>query len=336
MPIISPVLCYSVRLLRPLLASVKDDPRLPVALTTAFDAVDPDARIPALTAHAALEHICTLVNDPLLAVRASLLIEPGDMGVLDYALGTASDLRSAIETQLRYSRLVSDVANPTWTIDEERAEYRFATHIPMSDVAAEYGICSFLAACRTVWPAQSVEQLHVFFARPKPADTSLYAQAFATAKLHFGAAHWGFTLPAKLLHLPMGRAEPKLHDVLKREMARALAELPKVSTFCERVRELLTIELRSGNPNVERIARLLHTSASTLARRLAAEGTSFSELLDDLRRQLALQYVASTNLDSTEIALLTGFSQAPAFHRAFRRWVGVTPSQYRRAQQRLL
>jgi AraC-like DNA-binding protein len=71
-------------------------------------------------------------------------------------------------------------------------------------------------------------------------------------------------------------------------------------------------------------------SESTLARHLEDEGTTFKALLDDLRRRLALRYVGLSQLPIAEIALLLGFSQAAAFHRAFRRWTDQTPLEYRR------
>jgi AraC-like DNA-binding protein len=84
---------------------------------------------------------------------------------------------------------------------------------------------------------------------------------------------------------------------------------------------------------VANIARQLHISPRTLGRKLEHEGTNFKELLDDLRRRLALSYVGGHDLGLAEIAFLLGFSQSAAFHRAFKRWTGVTPLEYRRARR---
>jgi AraC-like DNA-binding protein len=71
-------------------------------------------------------------------------------------------------------------------------------------------------------------------------------------------------------------------------------------------------------------------STSTLGRRLEREETTFRDLLDDLRKQLATQYLTNPDLELAEVALLLGFSQSTAFHRAFRRWTGQTPAEFRR------
>jgi AraC-like DNA-binding protein len=102
----------------------------------------------------------------------------------------------------------------------------------------------------------------------------------------------------------------------------------------ERVRSAIAAELAGGNPTVAYVARRLHMSPRTLERRLERESTTFSAVLEDLRKQLAFRYVGSASLELTEIAFLLGFSQTTAFHRAFKRWTGDTPLKYRDAQRR--
>ena len=109
-----------------------------------------------------------------------------------------------------------------------------------------------------------------------------------------------------------------------------LAELPRARPLTERVRSAILAELAGGNPSITVVAPRLHISPRTLERRLEREGTTFSTLLDDLRKRLALRYVASRDLELAEIAFLLGFSKTTAFHRAFKRWTGQTPLYYRR------
>ncbi len=87
--------------------------------------------------------------------------------------------------------------------------------------------------------------------------------------------------------------------------------------------------LPHGRANVEKAARALGVSPRTLARRLAEEGTKFAQLLDDLRRTLAFQYVREPNFSMAQIAWLLGYERSEFFTHAFRRWAGQTPSQVR-------
>ena len=91
------------------------------------------------------------------------------------------------------------------------------------------------------------------------------------------------------------------------------------------VRAALAIELRGGDPSAERVAAALSMHPKTLTRHLRSEGTTFRRLLDELRRQLAERYLRQAGLSVEEVAFLLGYSEASAFHRAFRRWTGRAP-----------
>jgi predicted TIM-barrel fold metal-dependent hydrolase len=87
--------------------------------------------------------------------------------------------------------------------------------------------------------------------------------------------------------------------------------------------------LATGHFSLEDAAHKLCMSSRTLGRRLSEEGTTFKNVVDDMRKAVALRYVAGHDLGLSEVALLAGFTETPSFYRAFRRWTGMTPSQYR-------
>ena len=111
-----------------------------------------------------------------------------------------------------------------------------------------------------------------------------------------------------------------------------LGAQPRRPTLLDRVRECIAEELPRGSAEQVRVARKLGVSAATLRRRLEAEhATRFSEVADELRRDLAVRHLADPALTIDEISMLTGFSQTTAFYRAFKRWFECTPAMYRRA-----
>jgi AraC-like DNA-binding protein len=96
------------------------------------------------------------------------------------------------------------------------------------------------------------------------------------------------------------------------------------------VRQHVLAALQTGEPSIEAVARELATTSRTLQRRLRDEKTSFQQVLDEVRREAALKHMRSRRVNIDEVAFLLGFEKANSFHRAFKRWTGVTPGEFRR------
>jgi AraC-like DNA-binding protein len=173
----------------------------------------------------------------------------------------------------------------------------------------------------------------VLFTHAQPERIEEYERTFGPGRLRFGAPFNGFSFDRRALELPLQGSDPKLNDLLRKHAELLLAELPKAQSLTEKVRDMIAQQLSGGNPNAERIAHELHISPRTLGRKLEHEGTTFKELLSDMRRRAAIRYVGGHDLGLSEIAFLLGFSQTAAFHRAFKRWTGQTPLEYRRARR---
>ncbi len=117
----------------------------------------------------------------------------------------------------------------------------------------------------------------------------------------------------------------QLHDRFAGEYLARFSE----SRVTHQARQVLCRLLPQGEPKRDSVAQLLHLSQRTLQRRLQEEGTSYQQLLDDTRRELAEQYLGQPNLTLLEVAYLLGFADPSNFFRAFRRWFDMTPGEYR-------
>ena len=151
------------------------------------------------------------------------------------------------------------------------------------------------------------------------------------APVRFECEHNAIVFPVSMLDHPMRTADPLLHAVLTRLADHELAALADHSAFPARVRETIELELASGAA-LEAVAARMHMSPSALRSRLRQHGTSYSAMLDRLRRDHAQRALRQSQLSVAEIGHRLGFAHPPAFHRAFRRWFGVTPNAYRDAQ----
>lgn len=183
-----------------------------------------------------------------------------------------------------------------------------------------------LAFCRWM-TGRAINPLEIRFQGPAPADVEPYRQVFQ-APLRFGAEHYALRFSRADMDTPLPTANESLAQLHDRFAGEYLARFTG-SRVTHLARQVLCRLLPQGEPKREVVASALHLSQRTLQRRLQEEGTSFQQLLDDTRRELAEQYLAQPNLTLLEIAYLLGFADPSNFFRAFRRWFDATPGEYR-------
>ncbi|MFE6098261.1 AraC family transcriptional regulator [Streptomyces massasporeus] len=148
------------------------------------------------------------------------------------------------------------------------------------------------------------------------------------APCRFDAPHTALVFDRAVLDQPVLQDEAGLHAFLRRAPADVLARLDYGSTAAARVRRLLGQSLPDRMPAPAEVAERLAVSPQTLRRQLAAEGTSFQQIRDQLRRDVAVTALAAGAMSIEELSQRLGFSEPSAFHRAFRRWTGSTPRAY--------
>jgi AraC-like DNA-binding protein len=132
-----------------------------------------------------------------------------------------------------------------------------------------------------------------------------------------------------LLDRPMRRADPLMQMAFETRAKELLEHQRAHQGVVGRVRDVVRGQLGGGEPSMASSARAMAMSTATLRRRLAAEGTSFTDILDGVRSELARVYLSDPNLSTREVAFLLGYSHAKAFYEAFRRWTGEAPSDFR-------
>jgi AraC-like DNA-binding protein len=177
------------------------------------------------------------------------------------------------------------------------------------------------------------------FEHDAPARTAEHERIFG-CPVSFGADATSLELSSDDLARPTLGPDPELADLLHKQADAMVAKLgpPRgagaaFAPHTARVREALTSLLPTGDATIDNVASALGASPRSLQRRLGDEGATFQGVLDELRRELALAYLASDTHAIAEIALMLGFSDQSAFHRAFVRWTGRTPGDVRRARR---
>jgi len=178
-------------------------------------------------------------------------------------------------------------------------------------------------------PSRPVKPRGIFFAHAAPASRGEH-ERILPAPVEFSAGEDIIVLDEDDLEVPMRGANPRLASGLEHHASEILARLPPLESIIDQVRALIAAELPGGNPNAEHIASALQMSTRTLSRRLDELGTSHKALLDEVRAALARRYLVEERRAVNEVSSLLGFSETSAFHRAFRRWYGQSPTDFRR------
>ncbi len=150
------------------------------------------------------------------------------------------------------------------------------------------------------------------------------------AQIHFNQPHNRITFDASYLDLPLVMADSASMQLAVEQCERELVAIGLTNRFVRQVRELIHQD-GAGFRSVEAVADLLHMSERTLKRQLAQEGTTFSDILENIRRQMAVRLLDGNDQSIERIAEELGYSDVANFNRAFKRWTGTTPGQYRRA-----
>jgi AraC-like DNA-binding protein len=294
---------------------------------------DADNRIPFAQLVALYEHAARLTGDDAVGLHVGERTSPTLFDVLGYVVINSPTLGAALSRLVRYHAIWTDGA--FFELTEQGAHVYLSYNYVAGILAPRRHDCEMTFAIAVTFTRRMTgvdwRPRAVSFQHPQPTDTAEHQRIFR-APVHFAQPRNELVLDRALLALPLARADAGLCAVLERHAQELLARLPQHDDTTAQVRRLLGDALAGGDPNINTVARQLGLSARTLQRKLRAEGTAYQDVLAAMRRDLARRYLREREMAVCEVAYLLGFSGPSAFHRAFRRWTGVTPKEFRQTK----
>jgi AraC-like DNA-binding protein len=295
--------------------------------------LEPDARVPYALAEKLGMSAAELSRDPNIGLHLAEDVSDTrfyDAGVL--LMMASPSLGASLERMQRYQRYWGDGERSVLVASSHGLYVRCQLPGATGEYqrhADECALAEIVLGAR-VLTGQDVLPRVVRFRHAAPPDTREHAALFRCA-LEFDAAHTELELDRSALDLPLPQANETYRAIFQQQVERALARLPGQSGMTADVRAAAQAALASSDCSLAATATALGVSIRTMQRRLTAEGTSFGELVDALRREMAAAYL-DQQMPIQEIAWLLGYAETSAFHHAWKRWTGTTPEQARAAR----
>ena len=277
-----------------------------------------------------------LIREPAFGLQAARCWHPAHLGVLGHAWLSSDTLRTGLERLVRYFRLLGERGMTKVDSTRQGVKVCFRANrgdpasVPVAAVFVDIAMAVLLDMCRMNAGA-ALRPVAASLCRPKPEQTEVYERFFG-CEVRFGASEDLFVLSVHDADRPLPSANRQLAAVFDRLLTEELGRLDK-SDVVSRCRAAVLEHLSSGEASAQDTAKQLHMSSRTLQRKLAEANTTYVQLVDDTRRDLALRYIEDPRRSVTDITFSLGFSQPSAFTRAFKRWTGLSPSEYRTARQ---
>ncbi len=290
---------------------------------------DPDRRVPADAHYRLWEHAEQVTGDPGVGLHAGQVVDPERMGLVGHVFFNCDTLGEAVTQYVRLHRLINESVFLSF---EQTGDQAILCWQP--DLAEHYcrqDMDRTLAAAITrtrhfIHPGIRAEWADI--AHPAPAYAEEYEKLLGgpvrfdcgITRLAFNSRHLGHPIP---------RRNPYVYSAMLKQVNSLLARLQTRRSFGRKIRRLISKQMATEKIDADTLARQCHMSRQTLYRKLKKEDLSFHGLVEQVRQDKALRYVAADHYALGEIAFLLGFSELSAFSRAFKRWTGTSPAEYR-------
>lgn len=281
------------------------------------------------------------IGDSALGLHLAEKANPRDAGILFYVVSGGKNIEEALKLFARFLRLANQAAR----FKIQRTPAGAVCHadlfgLPVDSARhnSEFGLAVILKALREL-AGRNISPTRIAFAHPRNSDVKEF-ERFFLCPVEFGRTSIGgatehlFELSNDALAVPLMTADPMLIKALE-PFCEAAANERTVATGTLRASVEREIEKRlpNGRAQAQNVAKALALSVRTLSRRLADEGTTYADVIDQLRRSLARQYLKDQSMSLSQIAWLLGYEGSASFSHAFKRWTGRSPSAVRNDRQ---
>jgi AraC-like DNA-binding protein len=294
---------------------------------------EPDGRLSVRSQIRFLDEAAQALDDDSLGFTLAREFDPRAIGLLYYVMASSQTLGDALKRAARYSKITNEALEFRYQEGNRLSFSLRYSGVPRHADRHQVEFCmyGFIRICRLL-TGQHLAPQQFSIAHHRSGDTSEMTR-FVGTRVEFGADTDEFALAMDARALPLVHADSYLNDLLLTYCESALLHRRgDASQLRTSVENAISSLLPHGRVLVKEVARRLGFSERTLARKLSEEGLNFTEVLEQLRRDLAVRYLEDGKLQVSKIAWLLGYHEVSAFTHAFKRWTGKTPREMRAAR----
>ncbi|MDH5721389.1 MAG: AraC family transcriptional regulator [Spirochaetia bacterium] len=273
-----------------------------------------------------------LSGDTFFGLRLGREFDIGTGNIVTYMIRNCSNLRDATKKYIEYQKIVGETYDLSLSTQEENAI--ISIKAPKEDIIDNRHIFEAILTAiyktgnEMIAPELKLKEAH--FKSPKPPLTDEYNKIF-NCTLKWKMPEYSIIFDKKFLDVPLKQPNKELLTMLENQARTALRKLKGKETFTEKVTKILSELNFSENLKIEYVAQKIPVSVRTLQLKLKEENTSFQQIVDEIRRQIAISHLKSNTASIKEISYLLGFSEPAAFQKAFKKWSGQAPGRFRKA-----
>ncbi|MEG2358429.1 AraC family transcriptional regulator ligand-binding domain-containing protein [Acinetobacter sp.] len=292
---------------------------------------DPEYRIPTALANELVQHALRLTGEPTLGFHLGTQMRISIHGFIGYAIMTANDITDALVLANRFIQLRMPFLQLFFSTFGSKATVQLRTDVSLEPLRTEIAVALIFgmismgkAITGTDYASGDID-----FDFPKPEGFERFMAKFPHHQFRFDQPHLLLSFDKRYLGNKLVHADPIASQIAINQCEAELSALGERHRLAMRVRDILT-HSEQHYLSIEAVADRLHMSDRTLKRQLAAEGTSFSTLVDEVRYRHATSLLSRTDFTLEQIADELGYSDVANFSRAFKRWNGRSPSNWRK------
>lgn len=272
----------------------------------------------------------SLTNNPNLGLVLGSRISINQYGMLGYAILSCANLRQALNLGLKYHVLIDPAFNFEVCEKEQVTSIRLTSHIPIKSIyhlISDIFLTNFISMGHFLTGLNFIPK-EINISRPKPEQSDQYQHFLPKCPINWDQPRTEIIIDSSILDTPTTLADESMAKMAESQCADILERMGPREGIVVKVRRIL-LSNPGHFPSIEAVASQLATSTRTLSRSLQDISTSYQKILDEVRKEMAIEYLKTSYLPIEEVAALIGYNDPSNFRKAFKRWTGHPPSYYR-------